>query len=280
MAESEFTAASQLRHPGQFFRASARSLRASTALARRLFIRDVRSRYRQSVLGVGWIVLPVLAQTAIWLFLNAANIVNGGETRVPYPVYVLMGTLLWQSFSESLSAPNAQLSNASQMLSKIRFPIESILLAGLADVALNAAVRLAVAVPLLLWYQVLPGWGALLAPLGLLLLMALGFGLGLVLAPFSLLYHDLSRLTLLVTGFWLLVTPVAYTIPPSGPGRLLAYVNPVSPLLLVTREWLTGGAIAPGPSFVVSALLAVVLLVAGWVLLRLSVPHLIDRFGS
>jgi lipopolysaccharide transport system permease protein len=126
---------------------------------------------------------------------------------------------------------------------------------------------------------VVPGWGIVLAPIGLFLLMCLGFGLGLLLAPFSLLYHDLSRLLLLVTGFWLLVTPVAYSVP-TGFGRLVAVVNPVSQPLLVTRDWLTGGALAPSPSFFVVALVAPVLVVAGWVLLRLSIPHLIDRFGS
>ena len=249
MAESEFAPASQLRHPRQFFRASGRSLRASTTLARRLFVRDVRSRYRQSVFGLGWIVLPALAQTGIWLFLNAANIVNGGDTRVPYPVYVLVGTLLWQSFSEGLAAPNNTALELRRRCSrKVRFPVESVLLAGMADVGLNTLVRLVVAVPLLVWYGIVPGWGVLFAPVGVV--APHGHGVRDRLdrgRPFGLLYPrpepaDASGHRLLAAR-----TPVAYTVPTGGPGRLLAYVNPVSPLLLATREWLTGACARAGP---------------------------------
>jgi lipopolysaccharide transport system permease protein len=280
VTDLEYSAASQLRHPGQFFHSAVLSARASLPLARRIFLRDIRARYRQSVLGFLWILLPALAQTAIWLFLNASNIVNGGETDIPYPVFVLVGTLLWQSFSEALFTPSNQITNAAQMLARVNFPPESLLLAGLTDAAVNTAVRLVVTVPILLLYDVGIGWSFLLAPIGILALLGLGFSIGLVIAPFSLLYHDLSRLLMLVTGFWLLVTPVAYTIPSSGPGRLIAVLNPVTPLLETTRNWITGGALTPPDLFAPVAFGAVALLFLGWVLFRLSMPHLVDRFGS
>jgi lipopolysaccharide transport system permease protein len=280
LIEREVAAASQLRHPRQFFGDALRSLRASTTLARRLFVRDLRARYRQSVLGLLWIALPVVAQTAVWLFLNAVDVINTGETRLPYPVYVLVGTLLWQSFAEGLSSPVNQLTAAAQLLSKVSFPAESVLLAGTADVAVNALVRLLIAVPVLVVYGVAPGAGLLLAPLGMVTLVGLGIAIGLVVAPFALLYHDLSRLLLLVTGFWLLITPVAYVLPDDGLGRLLSVLNPVTPLIVATREWLTGGAVVPPTAFWFVLVGTAGLLVAGWVLLRLSIPHLVDRFGS
>lgn len=276
----EFAPVSQFRHPRQFLRASARSLRASLPLARRLFVRDIRARYRLSALGFAWIVLPALAQTAVWLYLNNSQIIDSGETTIPLPLYILLGTLLWQGFTDALFAPGNQLTNSSQMLTRVAFPPESLLVAGFADATVNTVVRLLVALPVIIYYRVVPGWGLLLAPFGLLLLLILGFAIGLALAPFSVLYGDVSRLLAVATGFWMLITPVAYVIPDTGPGRWLAILNPVSAPLSATRDWLTGGQIAPGEIFLVVAVCSLGLLGAGWVLFRLALPHLVDRVGN
>ena len=277
---SRFGPGSQFRHPSQFFATAFRSLRASLPLARRLFVRDIRARYRLSVLGFAWIVLPAIAQTAVWLFLNESQVINSGPTAIPLPLYILLGTLLWQGFADALIAPGTQLTNAGQMLSKVSFPAESLLLAGLADAAVNTVARLVIAVPVLIYYGVSPGWGLLLAPVGLASLLVLGFAIGVALAPFGMLYHDIGRLLTVATGFWLLVTPVAYTVSGSGLGRFLVYLNPVSPPLLTTRSWLSGGAIVPGPLMLMVMAASIVLLAAGWILFRLSIPHLVDRVGT
>lgn len=276
---TRFQAASQLRRPKQFFRTGRRSLRASLPLARRLFGRDIRARYRLSVLGYAWIFLPVIAQTVIWLFLNASNVLNSGPTGLPLPVFVLLGTLLWQVFVDAMFAPSNQLAAAGQMLSHLSFPPESVLLAGLADAAVNSFIRLLIAVPVLIWYDVTPGWGLVLAPLGLLSLLMLGFAIGLAMAPFGMLYQDLTRLLTVGTGFWLLLTPVAYVVPEVGPLRPVVRLNPVSPLLITTRSWMTGGALLPGWSMMAVVAVSGLVLLLGWVVFRLAVPHLIDRIG-
>lgn len=275
-----FSAASQFRHPRQFFGTGFRSLRASLPLARRLFVRDVRARYRLSVLGFAWIFLPSIAQTGVWLFLNESQILNSGPTAIPLPLYILLGTLLWQGFTDAISAPGNQLSSAGQMLSRVAFPTEALLLAGFADALVNTLARLLIAVPVLVYYGVAPGLSLALAPVGLLILLVLGFAIGLALAPFGMLYQDIGRFLTIATGFWLLATPVAYTIPPSGPGRFLVYLNPASPPLIATRTWLTGGPAAPGLLLPIVAVASVVLLFAGWVVFRLSIPHLVDRVSS
>jgi lipopolysaccharide transport system permease protein len=277
---ARFTSASQFQYPRQFFSAGFRSLRASVPLARRLFVRDIRARYRLSVLGFAWIFLPAVAQTAVWLYLNEANILNSGKTSIPLPLYVLLGTLLWQGFTDAISAPGSQLSSAGQMLSRVSFPAEALLLAGFADALVNTLARLLIAVPVLVYYGVSPGHSLLFAPFGLLLLLALGFAIGLVLAPFGMLYQDIGRILTIATGFWLLATPVAYAVPASGPGRFLAYLNPATPPLVATREWLTGSQLVPGLLFFVVAGATTVLLFVGWVLFRLSIPHLVDRVSS
>ncbi len=227
MTKTRFTAEPQLRRPGQFLRDSRRSLTASLPLADA----TVHARPQGAVpgcpaLGFMWMFLPGIAQTGVWIYLNAANIVNGGDTSVPYPLYVLLGTLIWQGFTDAVNMPRQQLANASQMLTRVNFPAESLILAGMADVAVNTVVRLLIAVPVLIAYRVSPGWGVLLSPLPLLVVLVLGVSIGLLIAPFGLLYHDLDRLLGLVLTFWMLVTPVAYVLPPTSLARTLSRVNP------------------------------------------------------
>ena len=107
-----YTADPQLRRPEQFVRSMIADLFASRELAWRLLLRNIQSQYRRSLLGYLWALLPPLVSTLVWVFLRGARIFNVGETDIPYPAYVLVGTLLWQSFVEALNSPLRQLSAA------------------------------------------------------------------------------------------------------------------------------------------------------------------------
>src|SRR5688572_6917102 len=74
-------------------------------LGLQLFKRNIKALYRQSFLGVAWAILPPLATAALWIFLRGSNIVSIDDTGISYPVFVLIGTILWQIFSESIFAP-------------------------------------------------------------------------------------------------------------------------------------------------------------------------------
>jgi lipopolysaccharide transport system permease protein len=80
-------------------------LKSSRELAWRLFVRDITAQYRQSIFGIFWAFVPPLITSLVFILLQSNNILNIGETDIPYPVYVLVGTILWQLFSESLNAP-------------------------------------------------------------------------------------------------------------------------------------------------------------------------------
>ena len=96
---------SQIRTPGLLLRSMWQDVKASRELSWRLFVRDLSAQYRQSLLGVFWAFVPPIITSVIFIVLQSRNIVNFGETDIPYPVYVLVGTILWQLFTESLNAP-------------------------------------------------------------------------------------------------------------------------------------------------------------------------------
>jgi lipopolysaccharide transport system permease protein len=154
-------------------------------------------------------------------------------------------------------------------------PHEAFVLAGAAEALLACILRLALlGVPVLLWFGIHPGPELAMLPLALLGLALLGLALGMLLAPFGLLYDDVGSGLTLVTGFWFFLSPILYSA-----DRFSALsANPATPLIEAGRAALTGSA-APAGAVVLVAAAAALLLALAWLLYRLAQPHLVARFG-
>lgn len=277
MEETVYSADPQLSFFGDFFRSLWADLHVSPPVAWRLFARNMQARYRQSWLGYLWLLLPPIATTLTWVYLNAANILNVGQTSVPYPIYVLTGTLLWQVFVDAMNNPLQQLAASRDMMTKARIPHEALLLSGLIEVVFNFCVRLLILIVTLAWFQFPLTWTWLLMPLGVLSLLLLGLAIGLLLTPIGLLYQDVSRALGMAMGFWFFFTPVIYPPPTQWPISLLASLNPVAPLLITTRNWLTLSTPALAPGMIPVVIFAFLLLLLAWIQYRIAKPHLIAR---
>jgi len=284
MEEVLHSADSELRYFNRFVSGVWSDLRVSPPVAWRQFLRSLQASYRQSWLGYFWLLVPPLATTATWVYLHSANILNVGQTSLPYPAYVLTGSLLWQVFAEALNSPLQQLSSARSILTKSRIPHEALLLAGLIEVLFNFAVRFLVLLPVFIWFKshwnlTLPTASMLLAPFGVAALLLLGFAIGLLLTPVGLLYHDVARGLNLVAMFWFFLTPVIYPLPATGSARSLLSLNPVTPLLDATRKWLTSGPASVPREFVFVVALTIPTLLIAWLFERLARPHVVARLG-
>ena len=280
LKKTVYSPASNARRSGLLFREMIHDLSASRFLAWRLFVRNISAQYRQTMLGYVWAFLPPLFTTLIWVFLNNQKVLQVGDTGMPYPVFVLSGTLLWQGFVDAFNAPLKLVDQSRTMLAKINFPREALLLAGLYEVLFNFVIRLTLLVGVFLWFKVAISPTILLVPLGIFALFALGFMLGLLLTPVGVLYQDIGKGILIIIHLWFFITPVVYPPPTSWPANLVAQFNPVSPLLVTTRQWLVGGRTTDLGGFIVVSGVTLVLLVAGWLLYRLAMPYLIERIGS
>ncbi len=275
-----YTPESRLRHPVQLFREMWRDLLASRELAWRLMVRDIRAQYRQSFLGILWAFIPPIV-TAVGFTLAAnAKVVNIGVTDLPYPAYVMFSMTLWQTFVEALNGPVQGVTAAKAMLAKINFPREALILAKLGQVFFNFAIKLFLIVGLFVWFQMPVTWSVVLAPVALIHLVMLGTFLGLLLAPLGALYQDFSNGLTLVTGLWLFLTPVVYPVPSSGTFGTLVKLNPVTPLLVTTRELATTGILSDPQGFWVVSLLAIVGLLLAWLIYRLAIPFVVERMSS
>ncbi len=275
-----YTPDSQMSSPGQLFRSMWHDIRASRELAWRLFIRDISAQYRQSLLGVVWAFVPPIITSIIFIILQSRKVVNFGETDIPYPVYVLIGTILWQLFVESLNAPLKSVVMAKPMLAKINFPREALIVSAIYTVLFNLLIKLVVVGIILAIFKVSLTWMILFAPVAMLMLMLLGIAVGLLLTPLGVLYTDISTSLPIAVQLFFFVTPVVYPPPQSFPFSLLATLNPVSPLLIAARDAITKGVISNTVPFVVVSGLTVLLLLFGWIIFRVALPIIIERMSA
>jgi len=275
-----YTPESKIRHPLRMVRAMGCDLLASRELAWRLLVRDISAQYRQSLFGMVWAFVPPLITAATLTFARNAGVVNIGETDIPYPAYVMFSMALWQTFTEALMGPIQAVNAAKPMLAKINFPREAIVLAKLGQVLFNFGIKLLLIVALFLWFRIPVPWTVVLAPVALLHLVGFGTALGLWLAPIGALYQDVNRALPLVMSPWLLLTPVVYPPPQSGIFGTIVQLNPVTPLLVTTRDLATVGTVSHAMGFWVASGLALVLLLLGWLLYRLAMPFIVERMSA
>jgi lipopolysaccharide transport system permease protein len=271
MTETVYTADPELRHVSRFAAAAARDLRQSPAVAWRLVRSGVQARHRRAWLGYLWLLLPTVGTTVVWSYVQSRRIVNIPAGTVPYPVYVLTGTILWQLFVDALNAPLQQLTASRALITRSRLPHEALILAGLIETLFNCAVRLIVLAPVLFFFHVPVGAAVALLPAGIASLALLGLALGMTVAPLGLLYDDVGRGLALLTGLWFFLTPILY------PARGVMRWNPVTPLIDATRGWLIGGG--ADSRFLLVFALTIPLLLAAWLFIRLARPHVVARLG-
>lgn len=268
-----------LKNPFKFFLLGLQDLRKSRELTVTLFIRDLKAQYRQSILGYLWIIIPPSFTTLTFYFLSEMEVLNIGQTSLPYPLFAFIGTMLWQLFSETMLSPINSLSSNTGILIQVNLPKDSIILAGLGSVFFNFIVRLILISPILIMWDIPFLQGIPFIVLGVISLMTLGLAVGIILCPIGLLFKDIQKIMNLVMGFAMLVTPVVYPINPDNPISVKAYqYNPVAPLISFSRDSFTT---IPTDAFPVTLItsISLVILVVGWLLLRVSYSHVISRIS-
>ena len=255
-------------------------LKASRELAWRLMIRDISAQYRQSLFGIVWAFLPPIVTALIFIVLNSRQIVTIGETPIPYPVFAIFGTVLWQVFVFSLNAPLRIVTAAKSLLTKINFPKEVLIVSCIGQALFNLGIKLLILMAVCIVFKIPLTWGIPFSLLCMVLLVLLGITFGLCLIPLGLLYMDVSHGLTILTTLWFFITPVVYPPPTTFPFTLLTTLNPVSPILVGARDLATRGVLHnPGSFFIVTFLMLSLLMVI-WIVYRLAMPILVERMSA
>lgn len=225
--------------------------------------RDIKVRYRQTVMGALWaIIQPVITMVIFSLvFGRLANIPSDG---VPYPVFSYAALVPWTFFVNAITQASNSLVVSANMIKKIYFPRLSLpiatVLAGMVDFVLAFIVLLVI----MLYYGLVPTINVVWLPLFMLLALVTSLGVSLWLSAMNVQFRDVRYTVPVITQAWLFVTPIAY---PSSllaePWRTLYGLNPMAGVVEGFRWALLGTNTPPGPMTMVSTLVALLLFVSG-----------------
>lgn len=254
-----------------------RDLARSPELVRRLLARELRGEYRQTLFGGLLAFLPALGLVLWAVLADRARLIATGDLEVPYPAWVLAGTVLWHTFAESIQAQLEALLAERGTLAKLDLPPEGPILAAVGRVVIHLLPKLVLLAVVFAIFDVPLSVGQLLAPLPIFGLIAFGTALGLVLAPLNALYRDVGKTLQPILTLWMLLTPVFYPVPRMGALATLLAWNPVTPLLGAARDLLTGGAPATPWAAVAIAVAALLALPCAWFFYRLALPTILER---
>jgi lipopolysaccharide transport system permease protein len=246
----------------------------------RLFLRDFSARYRQTLLGVTWaIVVPVIA-VGTFLLLSKSGVLDIGSIAVPYPLYALLGLTVWQVFAGGLVACSNSLVAAGNMVVKVNFPKETLVVAAFGQAVVEFLVRLVLLVVLCMVYRFVPPAGALWFPAAILPLALTTLGLGFILALANVVIRDIATIVVYLSNFLLLLTPVLYPIPESGPLAALSRYNPLTILVRVPCDLVIEGRLEEPLIFALSAILSVVFFLLAWRFFVLAEQRMTERMGT
>ena len=225
--------------------------------------RDIKVRYKQTVLGMAWVVLqPLLLMLIFTMFFG--RLVELPSDGVPYPLFTFTALLPWQLFSRALNEGSMSLIAHERVITKTYFP--RILLPASAVLAslIDFGIAFLVLIGFILLYGANPGLAILTLPLFVILVVMVAFGVSLWLAAFNVLYRDVRYVLPFLTQIWMFATPIIYpvSVVPDG-WRLLYSLNPMVGVVEGFRWALLGGSSGMDAMFGLSALVIAAVLGGG-----------------
>jgi len=233
-----------------------------------LAVRQVKSRYKQTLLGGAWAVIqPFLVMVVFTLvFSKMARMPSEG---VPYPVFSYSGLLFWMFFSTSLTTATPSLVSNSDLIRKIYFPRETLLLAAIAAGLVDLAIASLVLAGMLWYFGVFLRPAMLLVVPVLLLQLFLTFGIVCITSAVHIRFRDVGHALPLLVQVWLFVSPVAYPLS-AVPERyhLLYMVNPFAGLIEAYRRVILSGALPGGNVLAPAALVCCATFVVGYAVFK------------
>lgn len=225
--------------------------------------RDIKVRYKQTVLGAAWaIIQPFFTMVVFSLFFGRlAKIPSDG---IPYPIFVYAALVPWTFFANGLSQSSNSLVGSANLLKKVYFPRLVMPISSVISGAVDFVLAFAVLIGMMLFYNIFPSVNIVWLPLLFLLAFVTSLGVGLWLSAMNVQFRDVRYVVPFLTQFWLFATPIAY---PSSllpePWRMLYGINPMVGVVEGFRWALLRTDTAPGPIIIVSTLASLAILVSG-----------------
>ena len=243
----------------------------------RFFLRDLSARYRQSVFGYVWAIMPAIVTVITFTYLNRSRILPIGETDIPYPAYVLLGITVWQLFTAGLTGATQSLVKAGSLVTRVNFSRETLVFAAFGQSLFDFLIRIILILVVFAWFRVVPTWTVILVPFVLIPFVLMTVGLGFFLALANGVFRDIGNALTLIMTFAMFLTPVVYPPPTQWPKVLINYVNPVSPFIIATRDLTTRGTLSQPDGLLLACAISLLIFLVGWRVFYLAMPRVAER---
>jgi lipopolysaccharide transport system permease protein len=225
--------------------------------------RDIKVRYKQTVLGAAWaIIQPFFTMVVFSLFFGKlAKIPSDG---IPYPLFSYAALVPWTFFANGLSQSSNSLVGSANLITKVYFPRMVIPISGIVSGGLDFILAFIVLLGMMVFYGMLPTSNIIWLPFLLLIAFVTALGVGMWLSALNVQFRDVRYMLPFLIQFWLFATPIAY---PSSllaePWRTIYGINPMVGVVEGFRWALLGTDTAPGPIIIVSSVASITVLLGG-----------------
>ena len=233
-----------------------------------LTMREIKQRYKQSVLGYAWVILNPFFQMLVMSFVFS-YIMRIGDLGVPYPIYLYAGLLPWTLFSNSIASSMGALVGNAGLLTKIYFPREIFVISTILAKVIDYFLAGSVFILMMIYYQLPITWNILWFVPIFAIQMIFTYGLSLIMSAFNLFYRDIQYVMGLVLMIWMYLTPVIYPVelfPPQY--RWIFQLNPMAVIINAYRQVILGGGAPNFFSLGIALGLSLALLFIGYKLFK------------
>ena len=229
--------------------------------------RNIKARYKQTALGVVWIVVQPIVAMVIFsvLFGGLLNAPLGG---VPYPIFTFVALLPWGYFSGALTRSSTNLVDSAHLITKVYFPRMSIPISGVLSGLVDFGIAFLVLIAMMIFYRIRPTPAVVLLPAFMILATITALGFGLWLSALNVRFRDVKHMVPFMVQMWMFITPVVYssTLIPE-PYRYLMALNPMTGVVVGFRWALLGNYLVdaqpPDALFPISIVISLIVLVSG-----------------
>ncbi len=256
-------------------------------MAYRLCRKDIRSEYSKSALGFVWDFLDPLIYGLIFCGMAKIRVIQPGSMGMPYPVFVIYGLLIYQTFSESVTKPMDIIRGSRNLINHLSVPPEALIISSFFRICFNSLFRIAamLIVSVLLIPTGLEIGMSTLSLTGFLKFLILfpfvilcGMSIGVFLSPFNTVYGDVGRITRIVLTPLRYASQSVFIVPKTGfPFNIVALLNPASPFIENLRSLATMNEFVDPTDLFVKIFLMVLLFILASVIFHLAIPVLAER---
>jgi len=225
--------------------------------------RDIKVRYKQTVLGAAWaIIQPFLTMLVFSLFFG--RLAKMPSDGIPYPIFTYAALVPWTFFAHGLTQSSNSLVENGNLIKKVYFPRLVVPISSVISGVVDFVLAFSVLLGMMMFYGIIPTVNAIYRPFLLVLAFVTSLGVGLWCSAMNVQFRDVRYTIPFLTQFWLFATPIAY---PSSllsePWRTIYGINPMVGVVEGFRWALLGTDTAPGPVILVSSVAALITLVGG-----------------